>query len=75
MDLIGNDISYYKDNKQHFTDLYAGKYLVIKGMEIVGIYESNSQALEETLKQHERGTFIIEHPLVVKAGKNPLKTS
>lgn len=63
MDVIADEIAYYKSNRKEFIEQYAGKHLVIKGKAVIGVYSSNSAALEDTMKQHQAGTFIIEHPV------------
>ena len=64
--MITDEISYYKENKTEFTSLYDGKFLVIKGKEVIGVYKTRSQANDEALKLHPIGSFIIEHPLTLK---------
>ncbi len=66
MDVIAEEIAYYKTNRQDFIIQYAGKHLVIKGQQVAGIYNSNSEAVAESARLHESGTYIIEHPLVNK---------
>lgn len=65
MDIIGEEIAYYKANRKEFIRLYAGKHLVIKGMEIVGIYNSRTEATDTAAMQYDPGTYIIERPLDV----------
>ncbi len=65
MDTIAGEIDYYKANRQNFIEQYSGKFLVIKGKEVVGVYQSNTAAREHTM-QYEQGTFIIEHPVLLK---------
>jgi hypothetical protein len=69
MDIIAKEIDYYKSNRLEFIEQYAGKYLVIKGMSVIGVYNTYSAAFEDTLRNHERDTFIIEHPMAVKIKK------
>ena len=69
MDIIGQEIDFYKTNRLNFIDLHGGKHLAIKGMQIIGIYNTKTEAYEETIKLHETGTFIIEHPLQIKPRK------
>ena len=66
MDAIDQEISYYKKHKEEFIILHAGKHLAIKGMKIIGIYKTNTEAYERTIVDHEKGTFIIEHPVDIK---------
>ena len=63
MDTIENEIKYYKANRMEFILQYEGKYLAIKGMEVIGVYQSATEAVEETGKLHARDSYIIEHPL------------
>ena len=67
MESIQNEISFYKNSRKEFVTLYNGMHLVIKGQQIIGVYKSNSEAFNETIKLHAVGTFIIEHPLDIKA--------
>lgn len=69
MDAIQQDIDYYKANRQQFLEQYDGKFLVIKGKQLIGIYTTRTQAYNTTVAQHEEGTFIIEHPILLKTTK------
>ena len=69
MDIIGQDIDFYKLNRLDFILQYPGQYLVIKGMQVIGVYKTYSSAYEDTLRNHEKNTFIIEHPLAAKPKK------
>ena len=66
MDAIQQDINYYKTNRKDFITAYAGQHIVIKGATVIGTYKSNTEALAETLKLHELGSFIIERPIELK---------
>jgi len=63
MEGIQGEINYYKSSRKEFLTLYNGMHLVIKGQQVIGVYKSNSEAFNETIKLHAVGTFIIEHPL------------
>lgn len=65
MDLIQQEIDYYKANRQLFLAKYDGLFLVIKGQQIIGVYPTKTQAYDQTIAQHEKGTFIIEHPIIL----------
>jgi hypothetical protein len=75
VDVIDQEISYYKKHKEEFIILHADKHIVIKGMQVIGVYQTNSEAFERTIKDHERGTFIIEHPVDIKLKSFLLKKS
>lgn len=70
MESIKDDIAYYKENRAAFVEEYPGKHLVIKGQQVVGVYNSNTEAVHEALRLHETGTYIIERPMALKANKN-----
>lgn len=69
MDIIGNDIEYYKMNRHEFIHLYPGKHLVIKGMKVVGVYNTKTEANDEAARLYEPGSFIIERPMLLKTSK------
>lgn len=47
----------------HHTELlaqYANKYVVIKSDNVLGAYDSQLEAYNESKKNHEVGTFLIQ---------------
>lgn len=66
MDIIAEEIQYYKANRAAFISQHDGKHLVIKGQQVAGIYDTNTEAVQESARLHEPGTYIIEHPLLLK---------
>jgi hypothetical protein len=72
MDIIQNEIDYYKKNRLEFIEQYGGKHLVIKDMAIAGIYDTRSQANEAGVLL-QTGTFIIEHPVDISLARTPSK--
>ena len=54
------EFRFYKQHQQDFARRYNGKVLVIKGHEVIGVYDNELQALRETSKTHEPGTFLIQ---------------
>lgn len=64
--MLDTEINYYKENKKEFISLYAGKFLVIKGAALIGVYDTRSRAFDEAVKLHVAGSFIIEHPIDLK---------
>jgi len=69
IEMITQEIEYYKANRADFIEKYNGKHLVIKGCGIIGVYETNTAAYDETIKLHQVGTFIIERPVDLKKRK------
>jgi fibrillarin-like rRNA methylase len=54
------DFEYFIQNIEAFYKQYGHKFLAIKDRNILGAYDSFNTALEETLKQEQIGTFIIQ---------------
>jgi fibrillarin-like rRNA methylase len=54
------DFDYFIQNIKAFYKQYGHKFLAIKDRNILGAYDSFNAALEETLKQEQAGTFIIQ---------------
>ncbi|MDT8415592.1 MAG: hypothetical protein RQ735_09460 [Flavobacteriaceae bacterium] len=58
--MLEKEFKYYLDNQDKFVKEYEGKYLVIVGEEIVGIYSSDEEAYFESEKKYKPGTFLIQ---------------
>jgi hypothetical protein len=73
MDTIENEIQFYKSHRLELIEQYQGKHLAIKGMQIIGVYNTNSEAQNETSRLHEKGTYIIEHPVDLTIQRTSIK--
>ena len=51
---------YYLAHQDEMVSLYDGKVIAIKGTRVLGAYDSHGDALRETSKSHQPGTFIIQ---------------
>ncbi|MEA3397937.1 MAG: hypothetical protein U9R05_10790 [Chloroflexota bacterium] len=58
---LEKEFNYYLDNQSDLLKKYEGKFLVIKGAEVIGTYDTELESLEETVKEHKLGTFLIQH--------------
>ena len=54
------EFEYYLQHQEEMVAKYNGKVLAIKGHEVLGAYDDASEALAETRKTHELGTFLIQ---------------
>lgn len=57
------EFKYYLENQKTLVEKYAGKFLVIRGNEVVGNYETFEEALKESQEKYEMGTFLIQQCL------------
>jgi len=57
---LEKEFEYYLKNQDQLVKDYSGKVLVIKRCTVIGVYDSDQEAIEETTKQHELGTFLVQ---------------
>ena len=60
MATLEEEFNYYLRHQEELIRKYKGKFVVIKGDVVIGDYESELEAVEETSKQHELGTFLVQ---------------
>jgi UDP-N-acetylglucosamine 2-epimerase len=58
--MLEKEFQYYLDNQQELVKKYNGKVIVIIGNEVVGVYKNELDALKESQKEYEQGTFLIQ---------------
>ena len=59
--MLEKEYEYYRENKEKLLSEYDEKYIVIVGESVVGVYDTEVEALSESLKVHEAGTFMLQH--------------
>ena len=52
---------FYMDNRESLRAQYLGKRIVIVKDKILGVYDSDSEALDETTKTMKMGTFCVKY--------------
>jgi len=55
------EIAYYKANKTDFLQKYEGKYALIKGRELLGVFDSPTSAYADGLKRLGNVPMLIVH--------------
>ena len=58
--VLEKEFQFYLDNQEDLVKKYNGKFIVIKNEKIIGAFDSELEAYEETSKEHEIGTFLIQ---------------
>jgi hypothetical protein len=58
--MLKKEFQYYLDNQKQLVKDYNGKYLVIIGNEVVGVYDDKISAYELSKEKYELGTFLIQ---------------
>ncbi len=59
--MLDTEIKYYLKNEDKFLAQYNGKYLVIQGKDVYGVYNSHAEAYSDARKDLRLGTFLIQH--------------
>lgn len=57
---LEQEFEYYLAHQDELVDEYSGKFIVIKGTEVLGAYDSELEAVEKTSKKHDLGTFLVQ---------------
>ena len=59
--LVKKSIKFFHDNEEHLIEEYGEhKYLLIYDGEVVGVYDTRKEGLEEGCKKYTLGTFAIQ---------------
>jgi hypothetical protein len=53
--------AFYKANKDELRSKYAGKRVVIVNDKVLGVYDSDREAIRETAKTIPRGSFMVKY--------------
>jgi hypothetical protein len=57
---LEKEFRYYLDHQDELVARYKGKYVVIKNGEVIGDYDDETEAIRETSKTYELGTFLVQ---------------
>jgi Family of unknown function (DUF5678) len=57
---LKKEFEFYLKNQDELVKKYAGRYIVIKNDTVEGDYKTATEALEESKKKFEEGTFLIQ---------------
>ncbi len=57
---LEKEFKYYLDHQDELAKLYKGKFIVIKDCQVIGVFESEFEAITEAEKQNELGTFLVQ---------------
>ena len=57
---LEKEFKYYLEHQGELVDKYEGKFIVIKDAQVIGVFNSQLEAIEKTLGKHELGTFLVQ---------------
>jgi hypothetical protein len=58
--MLEKEYDYFLNNKDTLFANYHNRVIVIKDEKVIGDYDTKEEALKETVKEHELGTFLIQ---------------
>jgi hypothetical protein len=57
---LQKEFDYFLAHQQELARQYSGKILVIKEQAVIGVFDSELEAIQQTSKTHELGTFLVQ---------------
>jgi len=57
---LEKEFKYYLKNQDELVKKYKGKVIVIKNEKVIGVYDSEAEAVQETSKNEPLGTFLVQ---------------
>ncbi len=57
---LRKEFEYYLEHQNELVKQYNGKFIVIKNNKVIGAYDSELEAVTNTSRQHELGTFLVQ---------------
>jgi hypothetical protein len=55
------EFRYYREHQDELVREHNGKFVVIHGAQVLGVYDTYEQAYAATVQDHPVGTFLIQH--------------
>lgn len=57
---LEKEFNYYLKNQDELVKQHSGKFIAIKDCKVIGVYDSELDAIKKTTEDHELGTFLIQ---------------
>lgn len=57
---LQREFDYYLKHQNELVSKYKGKFIVIKDQQVIDVYDSELEAVLETGKKHDMGTFLVQ---------------
>lgn len=58
--MLDSEYKFYKDNQEKFLKEYKDKVIVIIGQKVVGVYDDETSAYNDSVSKYKLGTFLIQ---------------
>ena len=60
MEKLEKEFKYYLEHQDELVKKYNGKFIVIKDCKVIGVFDSELEAVEKTAEKYELGTFLVQ---------------
>ncbi len=60
MSNLKKEFDYYLEHQDELVGQHKGKFIVIKNCQVIGVYDSEIEAITETRKHHDLGSFLVQ---------------
>ena len=57
--MLENELQYFEKNRKQWVSLYQGKFVLIKGEELLGIFDKPEAALAEGARRFGLASFLV----------------
>ena len=57
---LQREFEYYLSHQDSMVEKYNGRVIVLKGGQVLGVYDTELDALTETQMAHALGTFLVQ---------------
>ena len=57
---LEKEFNYYLAHQDELVKKFGGKYIVIKNHNVIGSYSGEIEAIQESVKSHDLGTFLVQ---------------
>ena len=58
--MLRQEFEYFIEHQKELVENHNGKFVVIKNQQIIGVFDTELEAVEETSKKEEMGTFLVQ---------------
>lgn len=58
---LQEEFDYYVEHQNELVGRYLNKFIVIKGHEVEGAFDTATEAFKNALTKYDAGTFMIQH--------------
>lgn len=68
--LLDTEVKTYEQNRDHLLGTAEGKFVLMHGMQVVGVYDSKMDAIAAGYQQFGNDPFLVKQVVRVEAPQN-----